>query len=79
MRAAIVGQLGLNAAWSPLFFGLRDPAAALADVALLLPAAGAYTWSAARVDRPAAWMMAPYLGWTAFALALNARIAMDNP
>lgn len=72
-------QLGLNAAWSPLFFGARRPKPALADVAAMVPAIGAYTWSAARVDRPAAWLMVPYLAWTSFATALNGAIVRLNP
>ena len=71
-------QLALNAAWTPLFFGARRPAAALADIGLLLPAIAAYTAASARVDRPAAWMMAPYLGWVGFASAINAEIVRRN-
>jgi tryptophan-rich sensory protein len=72
-------QLALNAAWTPLFFGARRPRAALGDLTALLGALGAYTATAARVDRPAAWLMAPYLGWSLFAFALNAEIARRNP
>lgn len=71
-------QLALNAAWSPLFFGARNPPLALADLAVLLAAIAAYTKTASRIDRPAAWMMAPYLGWVAFAGVLNAEIARRN-
>ncbi len=71
-------QLALNAAWTPLFFGQRRPRAALADAALLVPAIGAYAWTARRVDRAAAWMVTPYLGWAAFALLLNAGIVRRN-
>ena len=31
-----------------------------------------------RVDRPAAWMLVPYLGWIAYASSLNAAIAILN-
>lgn len=71
-------QLGLNAAWSPLFFGLRRPRAALADSGALLATLGAYTACSAKVDKPAAWLVAPYLGWTAFATMLNADIVKRN-
>jgi tryptophan-rich sensory protein len=74
-----VVQLALNAAWSPLFFARRKPKAALGDVAAMVPAVGAYALAAARVDRPAGWMMLPYLGWTSFATALNAAIVRRNP
>jgi tryptophan-rich sensory protein len=72
-------QLALNAAWSPLFFGARWPRAALADLALLLGATAGYTATVRELDRPAAWMMAPYLAWTGFAGVLNAEIARRNP
>ncbi len=67
-------QLAVNAAWSPLFFGLRRPRAALVDAALLVPTVAAYARAARRVDRLAAALVLPYLGWSAFALALNAEI-----
>ncbi len=72
------GQLVLNAAWSPIFFGAGRPAVALADLALLFAAEVAYTRVAARTDRPAAWMFAPYLAWTAYAGALNFEIVRLN-
>jgi tryptophan-rich sensory protein len=71
-------QLALNAAWSPTFFGARRPRAALAVIAALLPAAAAYAIAAREVDGPAAAMVVPYLGWTAFALALNGEIVRRN-
>jgi benzodiazapine receptor len=72
------GQLALNAAWSPIFFGLRRPRAALADMALLLPAVGGYLIEARRSDPTAAWLMAPYFAWTTFAAVLNAEIVRRN-
>lgn len=71
-------QLALNAVWSPLFFGAKKPAFALADVALLLAAIGAFTRRAADVDRPAAWLMTPYIAWTTFATLLNAEFVRLN-
>lgn len=71
-------QLGLNAAWSPLFFGLHRPKASLADSALLLAAAAGYVRTAYRVDRPAALALLPYLGWLGFANLLNAEIVRRN-
>lgn len=71
-------QLALNAAWSPIFFGARKPELALADLVALFAAIGAYTNAARKADKPAAWMMAPYLAWVAFAGALNAEIARRN-
>jgi tryptophan-rich sensory protein len=71
-------QLALNAAWPPLFFGARRPRAALADAALLVPAAAAYALSARKVDRAAAWLVVPYVAWTGFALWLNARLVAKS-
>ena len=73
-----VTQLGLNAAWSPLFFGLHRPKASLADSTLLLAAASNYTRLAREVDKPAAIAMLPYLGWLTFATVLNADIVRRN-
>lgn len=71
-------QLALNAAWSPLFFGAKKPALALGDIVLMLAAIAAYTAVARKVDKPAAWMMSPYLAWVAFATVLNAAIVRMN-
>jgi tryptophan-rich sensory protein len=71
-------QLALNAAWSPIFFGLRSPGLALIDIVALLAMIALATREAARVDKPAAWMMAPYLGWVTFATLLNAEIVRRN-
>jgi benzodiazapine receptor len=71
-------QLALNAAWSPLFFGAKMPAAALADIVLMLAAIAASIAASRKVDTKAAWMMAPYLAWVAFATILNAEIVRLN-
>jgi tryptophan-rich sensory protein len=67
-------QLALNAAWSPAFFGLRSPALGLAVIVPLLALVGWTVDAVAEVDRRAAWAMAPYLAWVAFATVLNAAI-----
>jgi tryptophan-rich sensory protein len=72
-------QLALNAAWSPLFFGAHRPRAALADLVGITASGTAYVRAARDLDRPAAWMMAPYLGWLGFAGYLNASIVARNP
>ena len=71
-------QLGLNAAWSWLFFGARSPRAALVELGALVPSIALYAREARRVAPSAAWLVAPYLGWTTFATALNASIAAKN-
>ncbi len=67
-------QLGLNAAWSILFFGLQDPAMALIDIVVLLAVLGLTTWVFYRVDRWAGYLMVPYIAWVGFATVLNASI-----
>lgn len=68
----------LNAAWTPIFFGLKAPGwALLVIVALALTITGAIVASA-RVTRTAAWLLAPYLAWVAFATALNAALVYLN-
>lgn len=72
-------QLGLNAAWSWLFFGKKDPRAALVDIGLLRVSIDAYTRAAEKVDPAARWMMVPYRSWVSFATVLNAEIVRKNP
>ena len=67
-------QLTLNLAWSLIFFGLRRPDLALADIAILLATIVATTIAFWRIDRMAGMMMAPYIAWVAFAAALNFEI-----
>jgi len=69
--ALFVVQLILNAAWSWLFFGLRQPGWAFVEIVVLLAAIIATTVAFARVKPIAAWLLAPYLAWVAFAGFLN--------
>jgi translocator protein len=71
-------QLGLNAAWSHLFFRKHRLKAAAAENWALLGSIAAYTAAASRVDRKAPWLMAPYLGWVSFANVLSTDIARLN-
>lgn len=75
MPLAIFGlQLVLNVAWSGLFFAMRSPGLALIDVMLLWIAILATIATFARVSRPAAILLVPYLAWVSFATLLNATI-----
>ncbi|MHC4714883.1 MAG: TspO/MBR family protein, partial [Planctomycetota bacterium] len=60
-------QLVLNAAWTPVFFGLRAPGAALAVIILLWCAIGATIVAFARHSRLAALLLLPYILWVSFA------------
>jgi len=64
-------QLLANAIWSPVFFALHSPGAALAVILalLLLVAMTAYTF--VHIHRGAGLLMMPYLGWVCFATYLN--------
>jgi translocator protein len=66
-----LAQLVLNAAWSWLFFGLRRPDLALAEIVLLWLLILATMLAFGRQRRPAAWLLVPYLLWVTFAAALN--------
>lgn len=65
-------QLALNAAWSPLFFGLHRPDLALLDIVLIWVGILVTMWAFARHSRLAAALLVPYLAWVSFATYLNA-------
>lgn len=68
----------LNITWSLLFFTLRRPDWALVEVVALWLSIAWLLALAWRVDRLAAALFAPYLGWVAFAAVLNAAIVRLN-
>lgn len=65
-------QLAVNAAWTPVFFALHRPGAALAVIVALNVLIALTIAVFRRIDRIAALMMAPYLAWTLYAAYLNA-------
>lgn len=71
-------QLALNSLWSILFFGLRQPGAAFAEILLLLAALTATMIAFRRVVPLAALLLAPYLLWAGYAAALNFAIWRMN-
>ena len=71
-------QLGLNAAWSPVFFSLHDTKTALVIISALVAAIGATIIWACRVDRVAAGLLMPYLAWVMYATTLNVGVVMMN-
>lgn len=72
-------QLVLNAAWTPLFFGLHCPGAAFAEITLLWLAIAATLAAFRPVHQAAAWLLVPYLAWVSFAAALNFTLWRLNP
>ncbi len=73
-----VGQLALNTLWSILFFGLQNPGAAFIEIVVLWFAILATIVAFARISRPAAWLLVPYILWVSFASYLNFSIWMLN-
>lgn len=64
-------QLMLNAAWTPLFFGLGWRGIAFAELSVLLAVLVATVVLFWRRSRVAATMLVPYLVWSMFAWCLN--------
>lgn len=64
-------HLGLNALWSILFFGLKNPGLAFFEIIVLWAAILVLIFLFYRIDRPAAYLLIPYLAWVSFALVLN--------
>ena len=80
MRAAGVFavQFALNLAWTPVFFGMHQVAAALAVIValwVLLLATIVLAWKA---DRISAFLLMPYLAWVSYATYLNSGIFLLN-
>src|ERR1700733_11694744 len=73
-----VAQLLLNFAWSPVFFRLHRPGAALAIVAALLAVLLAFIVQSWHADNVSALLFVPYACWVAFATLLNASIVNLN-
>jgi len=71
-------QLLLNTLWSIIFFGLQSPGGALIEIFFLWAAILATILTFAKVSKPAAWLLLPYILWTSFAMYLNYSIWMLN-
>jgi tryptophan-rich sensory protein len=71
-------QLALNFAWSPMFFAWRQVGFALAMILVMFALSAGAAIYFAKVKRPAAWLMLPYLAWLAFASYLNLEILRLN-
>jgi tryptophan-rich sensory protein len=67
-------QLTLNALWSILFFGLRQPGAALVEIIILWGVLIIILFRFWRSDRIAAALWIPYVVWVSYAAVLNAAI-----
>jgi benzodiazapine receptor len=71
-------QLVLNTLWSVVFFGLRRPDLAAAEIVVLWVAIQAMVLAFWRRSAAAGWLLVPYLAWVTFAAGLNFQIARMN-
>ena len=67
-------QLGINLAWSFVFFAWHQPGWAFVDIVMLWLALAATVVAFFRRSHLAGWLLVPYLGWVTFASVLNLAI-----
>lgn len=79
IRLTYWAQLALNLAWSFAFFGLKNPAAGLVVILLLLSAIVATILAFRKSSKVAAALLVPYALWVSFATILNFAIFQLNP
>lgn len=72
--AAFFTQLALNAAWSWMFFAAENTLLGLINIVPQLLTVIATFVLSYRVDRYAGYVLAPLVGWVAFASILNASV-----
>jgi tryptophan-rich sensory protein len=71
-------QLALNVLWSFLFFGLRSPQLAFAEIMILLASIALTIAVFSKVSKLAGSLLLPYAAWVIFASLLNFEIWMLN-
>lgn len=71
-------QLVINVLWTIIFFGLKNLGGAFAAIVVLWLAIAATIALFARVSKPAAWLLAPYIAWVTFAGYLNLMLWLLN-
>ncbi len=74
-----VVQLVLNGLWSVIFFGLRRPDLAFAEIICLWLSILATIAAFYSLNATAAYMLIPYAAWASFAAILNFKIWRLNP
>ena len=67
-------QLGLNALWSYLFFGLKNPMLAGLEIIVLWLMIFETYLQFAKINKIAGYLFIPYLAWVSFAAVLNGSI-----
>ena len=76
--ALFIAQMGLNALWSYLFFGLHMIGGAMVCIVALV---GVAIWMAIAfkpISRLASFLVWPYIAWLIFAMYLNGTILILN-
>lgn len=71
-------QLALNALWSMLFFGLKNPGLAFFEIIVLLVSILIATKLFWKISPQAGALMIPYIAWVSFAAYLNFTIWQLN-
>lgn len=71
-------QLGLNALWSFVFFGLRNPAVAFVEIIVLWITIFLTIKVFYKISKVAGSLLIPYILWVTFATALNGMIVLLN-
>jgi tryptophan-rich sensory protein len=72
-------QLALNTLWSILFFGLRNPLLAFAEIIILWIVIMVNIKAFYRYAKVSAYLLIPYILWVSFAAVLNLSIYLLNP
>lgn len=79
MPLAVYGtQLALNWAWTPIFFGAKSLKWGLIEIVGLWGAIAGTIYTFYPVNRVAAGLLVPYLGWVTLATTLTYTIWRDN-
>lgn len=71
-------QMALNFLWSPVFFGLQQPLAALGVISAMWMVIAVFIAREWHNDRLSSALFLPYLAWVSLATALNAAIVVLN-
>ncbi|MFA5767681.1 MAG: TspO/MBR family protein [Candidatus Paceibacterota bacterium] len=71
-------QLGFNALWSIIFFGMRNPGLAFIEILVLWVLILAVTVKFFKIDKAAGYLFIPYILWVTFASVLNFAVWQIN-
>lgn len=72
-------QLALNAVWSIIFFGMKNPTLAFIDIIALWVSIVLTMKAFSKTNKLAGNLLIPYLIWVSFASFLNLAIVVLNP